>query len=236
MTPDTFRDLVARSVRGMYRDFFRRNRHRIKIKKERVAVGNLMRISEAALSLSNEKGFSAMSMRDLSAASGLSIGALYSYFSSKDELLDMIQQQSAQLATGVLDSSLQGIDDPRRRLERAISAHLHLSEIMRPWFLFSYMEAKNLGKAARRRAMDIELRMERLFAGIIADGQRTGIFREVDRTLTAAMIKALLQDWYLKSWKHARRKIPVEAYAAFVVEVVESYVLARSAGKRQEAT
>ncbi len=234
MTPDTFKDLVTLSREEMYRDFYRRHRHRIKIKKEHVAVGNLMRISEATLTLSNQKGFSAMSMRDLSSASGLSIGALYSYFSSKDELLDMIQQESLQLATRVLDSSIAGVDDPQRKLRRAISAHLHLSEIMHPWFFFSYMETKNLKKDARRKAMDIELRMENVFAEIIAEGQRSGIFRDACRSLTAAMIKALLQDWYLKRWKHSRREVTVESYAAFVVEVVESYLLTRSATEGQE--
>ena len=36
-------------------------------------------------------GFDAMSLRDLSRESGLSMGALYSYFTSKDDLLSMIQ-------------------------------------------------------------------------------------------------------------------------------------------------
>ncbi len=234
MALEDFKDLVALSREKMYRDFFRRHRDRIKIKKERVAVGNLIRISEATLALSNEKGFSAMSMRDLSAASGLSIGAIYSYFASKDELLDMIQEESVRLATRVLASRIEGIDDPRLKLQQAISAHLYLSEIMHPWFYFSYMETKNLKKAARRKAMDMELRMEKIFAGIIAGGQRSGVFRDVDRALTAAMIKALLQDWYLKRWKHSRRRVTVETYANFVLEVVESYLLAHPAREAQK--
>ncbi len=234
MTLDTFKNLVTLSREEMYRDFYRRHRHRIKVKKEHVAVANLARIAEATLVLSNEKGFSAMSMRDLSTASGLSIGALYSYFSSKDELLDMIQQQSVQLATRVLDERIGGIDDPRLKLRQAIRTHLQLSELMHPWFFFSYMETKNLNKTARRKAMDIELRMEKMFADIIAAGQRTDIFRDVDRVLAAGMIKALLQDWYLKRWKHLRRGLSVETYADFVVQVVESYLLARPAGEARE--
>jgi len=223
---EAFKELVTVSKEDMYREFFRQNRERIKIKKEHVAVQNLIRISEATLALSNRKGFSAMSMRDLSTASGLSMGALYSCFSSKDELLTMIQQESILVATRVLDSRTEGIDDPRLKLRQAIFAHLYLSEIMHPWFYFAYMETKNLKKEARRKAIEIELSIEKIFADIIDEGQREGVFRGVDRDLTAGMIKALLQDWYLKKWKYGRRNVQVEEYAGFLVEVVESYLLA----------
>ena len=139
---DDFKNRVNISKESMYREFFQENRDRIKIKKEPVAVKNLMKIFEATLSLSNEKGFSAMTMRDLSAGAGLSMGALYAYFSNKDELLDMIQQQSMKVSAKVLVDQLTGIEDPHLKLKRAIYAHLYLSEIMHPWFYFSYMETK----------------------------------------------------------------------------------------------
>ena len=40
--------------------------------------------------------------------------------------------------------------------------------------------------------------------------------------LVAALIKAVLQDWYLKRWKYERKGVSVEAYARFVVEFVLS--------------
>jgi hypothetical protein len=39
------------------------------------------------------------------------------------------------------------------------------------------------------------------------------------------VIKAMLQDWYLKRRKYAARKVSVEHYAAFLVDFVESYLL-----------
>ena len=195
------------------------------IKKEPVAVKNLMKISEATLSLSNEKGFSAMSMRDLSARAGLSMGALYSYFSNKDELLDMIQQQSLRVAARVLVDQLTGIDDPLLKLKQAIYAHLYLSEIMHPWFYFSYMEAKNLTKQVQKKAIGLELFTEKIFIDIIEQGKQDRTFKEVNKELVAAMIKAVLQDWYLKRWKYEMRNISVEQYARFLIDLVESYLL-----------
>ena len=57
---DVFKNRVSMSKEDMYRDFFRENRDRIKIKKAPVAIKNLIKISEATLALSNKKGFSAI--------------------------------------------------------------------------------------------------------------------------------------------------------------------------------
>lgn len=221
---EAFKGLVCLSLEDLSRDLFLGNRQSIKIKKEGVAVRNLVKILNAALTLSNQKGFAAMSLRDLSREAGLSMGALYTYFTSKEELLHMIQRQSA-VVMQVLVDQIRGIDDPRVRLKRAIKAHLFLSEILREWFYFSYMETKNLGKEEHRRAIDSELFTEKIYVDILLEGQKAGVFRAVETDLMGAVIKAMLQDWYLKRWKYARRKISVEKYADFLVDLVESYLI-----------
>ena len=222
---DVFKNRVNMSKENMYREFFLENRDRIKVKKEPVAIRNLMKISEATLSLSNEKGFSAMTMRDLSAGAGLSMGALYAYFSNKDELLDMIQQQSMKVAAKVLVDELAGIKDSHLKLKRAIYAHLYLSEIMHPWFYFSYMEAKNLAKQVQKKSIGLALFTEKIFVDIVEQGKRDSTFLGVNKELAAGAIKALLQDWYLKRWKYEMRNISVERYGRFLIDFVESYLL-----------
>jgi hypothetical protein len=45
-----------------------------------------------------------------------------------------------------------------------------------------------------------------------------------DPQLTASVIKAMLQDWYLKRSKYAARKISVDEYARFILKFVESFI------------
>jgi TetR/AcrR family transcriptional regulator, cholesterol catabolism regulator len=220
---ETFKGLVSLSMEDLCRDLFLGNRESIKIKKEGVAVKNLVKIFDAALTLSNEKGFAAMSLRDLSAKAGLSMGALYTYFASKEELLQMIQRQST-VVVRVLLEQLEGIEDPCTKLKRVIQAHLFLSEVMQPWFYFAYMETKNLAKQEHKKAIEAELGTEKLLIDIMKEGQHKGVFKAVNMELTGAVIKAMLQDWYLKRWKYARRNVSVEKYAAFVVDLVETYL------------
>jgi len=220
----SFKNRVQLSKEDICRELFIENRDRIKIKKEAVAVKNLVKIFDAALSISNDKGFSAMSLRDLSAEAGLSMGALYSYISSKDELLDMIQQQGRVVITKVLMEHMEGIKYPREKLKTGIQIHLYLSEVMQPWFYFSYMETKNLNRELHKKAIESELFTEQIFIDIIEAGISSGDFRRVDSLLTAAVLKAMLQDWYLKRWKYEGRKISVENYARFLMDFIASYL------------
>jgi AcrR family transcriptional regulator len=221
---ETFKGLVSLSMEDLCRELFLDNRESIKIKKEGVAVKNLVKILDAALTLSNEKGFAAMSLRDLSAKAGLSMGALYTYFSSKEELLQMIQRQSSVVVQVLLDQ-IDGIEDPRSKLKRVVQSHLFLSEVMQPWFYFAYMETKNLAKQEHKKAIEAELATEKLLIDIMKEGLEKGTFKAVNMELTGAVIKAMLQDWYLKRWKYARRNVSVEKYAAFVVDIVETYLI-----------
>jgi TetR/AcrR family transcriptional regulator, cholesterol catabolism regulator len=221
---EAFKDSVRLDLEDICVELLAQNRDRIKVKKEKVAVKNLAKIFDATLRISNEKGFASMSLRDLSREAGLSMGALYSYISSKEELLDMVQQQGRSLVFHILGSHLENIADPREKLEAGIHVHLYLSEVVQPWFYFSYMETKNLPRGVHRKAIEAELYTEKIFEGIIEEGMKQGVFREVDPQMAAAALKALLQDWYLKRWKYERRRLEVEQYAQFVIGLMFTYL------------
>lgn len=225
MNFDEFKQMATLSMEEICREIFTENQASIKIKKEAVAVKNLANIFHTALTLSNEKGFQSMSLRDLSRASGLSMGALYSYFTSKEELLEMIQNQGRRLTWKVLARQIDLAAAPDQVLADAIRAHLYLTEIMQKWFYFAYMETKNLDKNQRKKAMESELATEQVFVDILETGRRQNFFHVSDPVLAASAIKALLQDWYVKRWKYARRKISVDAYADFVIAFVKSAIL-----------
>lgn len=219
-----FQKRVNLSKYDLCREVYQENRRSIRVKKEDTVVKNLERIFSATLKISNNKGFQAMSMRDLSRETHLSMGALYSYFASKEELLGMLQNQRRTVTQRILDQRIAQESNPAARLRAAILTHLHLSEAMQPWFYFSYMEAKNLSKKEQALAVASELYTEKLIADILKQGQIQRDYELRDPQLTASVIKAMLQDWYLKRSKYARRGISVDQYAQFVLEFVEAFI------------
>ena len=47
--------------------------------------------------------------------------------------------------------------DPLEKLRLAIKSHIYLSEAMRNWFYFTYIEPENLPKDEQKRAIESEL-------------------------------------------------------------------------------
>lgn len=221
-----FKREINLSLQGICRDMFRERADRMQVQGEAVAVRNLAKILDATLSLANRKGFATMSLRDLSAKTGLSMGGLYAYIRSKDELAELIQRQGRSLSQRILQEHLRDAADPRERLRAGIRAHLFLSELLRSWFYFSYMEAKHLGAEERQKAIESEQATELLFQTVIEDGQAQGQFRAGDARLTASLLKAMLQDWYLKRGKYRGREVDVEAYADAVIDMIEHHLIA----------
>jgi AcrR family transcriptional regulator len=230
---ELFQKRAALSMEEICREIYRENRERIRIKKENVAVKNLVKIFNATLSLSAKKGFQAMSLRDLCKESGLSMGALYAYFTEKDMLLDIILLQGRRIIKKILDEALASESSLWGKLSAAIRTHIFLSEVLQEWFFFSFMEAKNLSREKQKAAIASELYTEKIFIDVLEKGIARDEFAPMNAVLTASVIKAMLQDWYLKRWKYRKRGVSVEEYANFVTDIVGMLLLAGKTEKKQ---
>lgn len=219
---EEFRKMITVSKEERFLETLSENRESIQIKKEKTIIKNLEKIFKATLKISNQKGFQAMTMRDLSQEAGISLGALYAYFKSKDDLLGMLQNQRRAFIRRALETEMEKEENALLKLRAMIRTHLFLSELMQPWFYFSFMEAKNLNPEERKKAIDSDLWTERLLERLLVQGREEKVFLDRDAGLTAEAIKAMLQDWYLKRSKF--RNVSVDQYAGFVIELVETYL------------
>ena len=223
MTFADFRKKYHISRQDICRRTFEENRDNIRIKKEATAVKNMDAIYAAALEIANKKGFQAMTMRDLSRETQMSMGGLYAYFAGKEDLLRTIQHQHREYFSKILTERVKAENHPAARLRAAIRTHLYVSEVMQPWFYFSFMETKNLPQPEKEKAIASELATEKMICDILAEGQSQGVFKPHDPRLGASVIKGMLQDWYLKRGKYAKRNVSVDQYAAYLIEFVESF-------------
>jgi AcrR family transcriptional regulator len=198
---------------------------RISLNNEGLAVRNLTKLVETTLKLSNENGFAAVTLHDISAEADLSVHDLHILVRSKNDLTHLIQSYGNTLNARILLDQIQDIHDPLQRLRVAVRTHLWLSEILEDWFFFCYMEARHMGIEEKQRIMETELSIEELFCNIIRAGQQQGTFRPVDPQLSAALLQAMLQDWYLKRWKYREREINVETYGNFLQDALERHLL-----------
>lgn len=227
LTYKEFSSREAASLESICQSLVEHNRDKIQIKKQDRAVQNMVRIVQSVIALSQKKGFRGMSLRDLSQDTGLSMGALYNYFSSKEELFEMIYNEGKLTILQILETHARD-ENPTIRLEQAICAHIYSSESLPKMFSFFFMEAKNLSPRNQKNVITMEQSSESFFEKILLDGIKQGAFALESHQMMAGALKALLQDWYLKRYKFSSRKVSVEQYARFIINLVSTSLQVRS--------
>ena len=213
---ETFKAELSLSKEEICRELYYENTDRIRIKKETTATRNLARIIDS---------FHAMTLRDLCSDSGLSMGGLYAYIRNKDDLIHLIQSHGFKLTRRTILQYIADIHDPVEKLSQALRAHVFLSELIRPWFYFSYMEAKSLPPVEKQNAIATEREIETIFFNIITEGIEQGVFRDIPARLLSSLIKAMMQDWYLKRRKYRDQGVSVEQFADQISVLLHAYLL-----------
>lgn len=197
-----------------------RNAERTGVKRRSSALENLEKIFVATFRLANEVGFRAMSLRDLCRETGLSMGGLYGYIDTKDQLADMIEDV-VRHASEELPRMFAHLPSPQERLEALVRASIYLSEILQPWFYFVYMDSRSLGHEQRNMAKNSELSIQGHIADIIGEMSPRP---PGDPTLMAAHFLALFQDWYVKRWKYGAARVQVDDFADSTILLIRSHL------------
>lgn len=194
---------------------FEMYREKIQIKKSEIAVGNLQKIFSATFKISGVKGFQAMSLRDLSYESGISMGGLYSYIGSKNDLASMIEGVLRHHIDLVTNNLIEESLAPLESLKAIIFGALYMMERLSPWYYFCFMELKGLPRERQEKALEIELRFERFLIDGLNRGEEIEVFKCENSDLLASQITAQLQQWHLKPWKFKLKNISLLQYADY---------------------
>jgi AcrR family transcriptional regulator len=180
-------------------------------------------ILEAAMQQFSVKGYRATSMEDIVQASGLSVGALYTYYPSKEDLFLAL----ADRRTDDTLNYLRGLFAEPRPLEKKLTAAVHfffdqLEEQLLP---LARMSMEFWNEAARSdRLMERHCqRMDtiRLFLhGILMEGREAGLIRQdVDPAASVELMMAL-HDGILMHHVSGLQPLPKRqlkrAYAALI--------------------
>lgn len=197
-----------------------RNSERISVKRRDTALENLEKIFTATFRLANSVGFRAMTLRDLCRETGISMGGLYGYLESKDQLAAMIEDVVRHVSE-VLPDWFKHISPPLDQIECILRAHIYFSEILQPWLYFVFLESRALPPAQRKVAKASELGSQSNIAMLI---EATGKLSGDDALLLSAHCMALIEDWYVKRWKYRATKTNVDLFAQSVVQLVRSRV------------
>lgn len=164
-------------------------------------------IVKAAAELFIKKGTVNTGVRDIAEASGITVGTLYHYFKSKEEIISSFLD-FAVLATEdfrkTAETGLAGAE-PRQALKQAMRLYMDFTAEAQSIVLFWHQETRNLSHELRQRLLDNEYVLADVFEKIIRTGQQAGTFKVKDSWLTAHNIIIMCDMWAFRRWALGRR-------------------------------
>lgn len=162
---------------------------------------------EAAARLMEREGSEAVSMQALAKEAGVSVGLIYRYFGSKDDiLLAVITDVLDAFATEVPAAVEQAGDDPVRRLAAAFTAYCRAIDTHRHAAVLTYRESKHLDEAGRKRIKQLEVETSEPLRATIREGVKAGKLVADDPDLVAYNLLLLAHAWALKHWYFEQTK------------------------------
>lgn len=139
-------------------------------------------ILRAACRTISDIGYRALRVADVARSAGTSTGTIHYYFGTKRELLHAAFEynfsRSILRRQGILDSP----DDPATKLARLVESYLPQEpETVQAWRVWTEVWAEGLREPGLRELNErVYGEWRRVVTGIIADGQRRGLFRDGD--------------------------------------------------------
>jgi AcrR family transcriptional regulator len=164
-------------------------------------------IAEAAVQLFIKNGFHKTTTRQIARAAGFSIGSLYEYVASKEDVLylvcDSIHTEVGRLVADTMDRA----DDEHDVLANVIREYFRVCDRMSDFILLIYQETRSLPPQWQKRVLENELRITGLFVDVLARLADSGELPDLDAgsiELAAHNISVLGHMWTFRRWFFGR--------------------------------
>ena len=141
-------------------------------------------------------------MRDIARNCGITTGALYHYFQSKDDILSLFQEITAEELQKFAEEGLENFYKmpPLEAITCAIEAIISFVDRTQDVTVFWYQEARNLNPTQTALLFQREDHEIGLLKRIVQWGCETGEFKIKDVNLLAHDIIVLCDMWAFRRW------------------------------------
>ncbi len=177
-------------------------------------------IVEAATRLVARQGFAKTVVRDIAEEAKISVGLVYEYVRSKEDILFLIYEHWAAVWGEGLESAIASGKGPLEQLEAATSFLIKTADKHADVTHLFYRESGHLSEQALAFSKAAERSMVERVAGVIEEAVSKGLLRpETDSLLVASTLVMLSHGWVLKGYLLRKGRTPA-AYAGSVVDTV----------------
>ncbi len=182
-------------------------------------------ILQEAARLFREKGYRASTLRELARRSGVQGGSIYYHFTSKQEILYRIMDETMGRLLLGLKQELRDEWDPVRRLGRGIAFHIRYHLENQDETHVTDNELIHLEADLRGRIVKMREEYEQTFTGILEQGAREGVMNM--GSIKLASIAVLQMCTGIPYWFKDEGPLSVEEVVARYTEFIFWGVLGR---------
>ncbi|SES19145.1 TetR/AcrR family transcriptional regulator [Salipaludibacillus aurantiacus] len=188
------------------------------VKDQRLIKKRRGQIIKAAVLLFNEKGYHKATTREVAKASGFSIGTLYEYIGSKEDILYLVCDAVYDEVMGkwekLRDGNLEGLD----RLYQVIEAYFRVIHSLQDEVLVLYQESKSLSDDALAYVLEKEMSMKAMFEKELKEARNSGIISLHDEEISLACHNILVAGhmWTFRRWA-VQRDHDIDSYCKWQI-------------------
>lgn len=129
----------------------------VSAKKPQAIEAKHQKIVEGACRIFFKKGFHPASMREIAEAAGMSMGQMYHYISSKDDVLFLIHRHmQISWYRQLMDARIEHTQDPTNKMMLALHASIDFLIEQKELIQFIYSESKYLSKEHLRVVLEMD--------------------------------------------------------------------------------
>ncbi len=177
-----------------------------------------MQIAHAAAPLFIEKGFHQTSMRDISKAVNMSMGNLYHYIKSKDDVLFLVYQELYSIwSAGLEKLHIEQIEGPEEKLKALIKNMMRSGYEYKKLTQMTFRESKFLEKSALKKILAIESEFIEAMIEAVRYGIEKKVFKKVNPVIIGSLIAHNTFFYPLRSW-YFKNQISYEEVEKHVVD------------------
>lgn len=173
-------------------------------------------IVDASVQLFIEKGFHKTTTRQIAQAAGFSIGTLYEYVASKEDVLYLVCEAiHDEVEKGIGEVSSEA-KKGKEALAAVIAEFFHICHRMSNFILLIYQETHALPGQWRRKVLANEIRINELILDALKRIAASGELRRLDEKdleLMAHNISVMGHMWTFRRWSLSQR-FTIEEYIA----------------------
>ncbi|MGE5800029.1 MAG: TetR/AcrR family transcriptional regulator, partial [Syntrophaceae bacterium] len=175
------------------------------IKNDRLIDRRRKQIIEGALKIFTAKGFHQATVREIADAAGVTMGTLYNYVRSKEDILYMVYDYMTTILTDSLRTILEGEGDPKTKVRNALKRNMELQFLHQDLVMFLYRESGSFDGEAVQTVLAQETRYIEIFEELLRRHFEGKKISDVRLKLTADILSYLNSILVLRSWSLKRR-------------------------------